>query len=82
MVIYKYINGERYIINSNSEAKKQTFNTDIHDELNKITGMCVNEEKLLKQSTIDKTKKTIAVKRAGTAKNQRQGKAFHQFSVH
>ena len=48
MVCYKYINGERYILPDNREAKKQAFNVEIQVELNKITGMCVNEEKLLK----------------------------------
>ena len=53
MVCYKYINGERYILPDNKEAKKQAFNIEIQDALNKLLGQCTAEEKLLKQSAID-----------------------------
>ena len=58
MVCYKYINGERYILPDNREAKRQTFNVEIQDALNKMLGMCTAEEKLLKNSSLDgETKK-------------------------
>ena len=52
MVCYKYINGERYILPDNREAKRQAFNVEIQDALNKLLGQCTAEEKLLKQSAI------------------------------
>ena len=38
MVAYKYINGQRYILSdvNNNETKKQAFNIDIHDGINKL----------------------------------------------
>ena len=66
MVCYKYINGERYILPDNKEAKKQAFNIDIQDALNKITGMCTNKERLLKQSTIDNDIKKQQIKKIRT----------------
>ena len=55
MVAYKYINGQRYILTdtNNNETKKQAFNIDIHEGINKLMGMCTAEEKLLKVSSLD-----------------------------
>ena len=63
MVVIKYINGERFIVNSNSECKKALFNTEIHDGINKLMGMSTSEEKLLKVSSIDDNVKKQQIKR-------------------
>ena len=65
MVAYKYINGQRYILTdiNNNETKKQAFDTDIHDGINKMMGMCTAEEKLLKTSSVDDDIKKQQIKR-------------------
>ena len=63
MVCYKYINGERYILPDNREAKKQNFNIDIQDSLNKLLGACTAEEKLLKTSSLDNEIKKQQIKK-------------------
>ena len=46
---FTFINGERYELTDTHEAKKANFNSQIINELNKITGMCTNEEKTIKK---------------------------------
>ena len=62
MVCYKYINGERYILPDNREAKKQKFNDLIKNEVNMLLGMCCAEERLLQKSNIDDTARKKQVK--------------------
>ena len=52
MVVYKYMNGQRYIRtdSNNNETKKQAFNMDIHDGINNLKGLCTAEEHLIKTS--------------------------------
>ena len=63
MVCYKYINGERYILPDNREAKRQAFNVEIQDALNKLLGSCTAEEKLLKTSSLDNEIKKQQIKK-------------------
>ena len=65
MVAYKYINGQRYILTdtNNNETKKQAFNIDIHEGINKLMGMCTAEEKLLKGSSLDDDIKKLQIKK-------------------
>ena len=65
MVANKYINGQRYILTevNNNETKKQAFNTDIHDGINKLMGICTSEEKLLMASSIDDDIKKQQIKK-------------------
>ena len=65
MVTYKYMNGQRYIITdaNNNETKKQAFNMDIHDGINKLMGQCTAEEHLIKTSGLDDDIKKARIKK-------------------
>ena len=66
MVVYKYISGQRYIISDSNEAKKQAFNTEIQDSLNKLLGMCTAEEKLIKNGNLEDDVKKHQIKKIRT----------------
>ena len=74
MVIYKYMNGQRYIITdaNNNETKKQAFNMDIHDGINKLMGQCTAEEHLIKTSGLDDDIKKARKKITGFPKKALQ----------
>ena len=66
MVTFKFIDGQRFIVGDRNEIKKQNFNTEIQDALNKLLGMRTAEEKLLKNSSLNDDIKKQQIKKIRT----------------